>query len=138
MVGAAALHSAVWALLDAITTIDTYDGEVPATPPGAPDGRAREHAILYAAPGRPQSVTLDAPQSSLAATFQVTCVGGDPARAAECVDTVRTALIGAAVDVGGKTAFIRASDIDPGTFRDQDGVWPPRWYAPLLFSIFIP
>jgi len=137
MTDAATLHSVFWARLEAITTIDTYDAEVPATPPLDPDGRVRKYAVLYASPGNLHATALDGGQRGILGSAQVTCVGGDPARALACVDTVRTGVLGT-VTVDGATRVIRARQEDPGPVRTDPNVWPPRHYVPFELQLFAP
>lgn len=132
------VHNQVWALLDGIQGVNTYDGEVPATPPKDPDGRVHGYAVLYMFAGRPADLMLAATQDSLFAGFQVTCVGGDPTRALWCLDKVRTALVGAFITVDGRQHQITASEFDPGSVRRDDDVTPPRHYIPDRYDVFIP
>lgn len=138
VVSTRAVHEPVWALLDGIFGVNTYDAEVPNNPPLDPDGRVHAYAVLYMAPGRPTALTLDATQGSLFAGFQVTCVGGDPTRALWCLDKVRGALVGAFITVDGREHQITASEFDPGTVRRDDDVTPPRHYIPDRYDVFIP
>lgn len=138
------VHNGVWALFSAIEHVTTYDGEIvdaggqPTTPALDDDGRVAAYAVLYLAPGRLRSLTLDGSQDSLDTTFQVTCVAGDPARLAWCIDQVRGALVGAAVTIGGRDHVIRASDINPAPRPVNEAVKPPRHEAPVLFTLFVP
>jgi len=137
MATALAVHDAVWTALDALTAVNTYDGEVPKTPPVDPDGRVHAYAVLYASPGNQFSTTLTGGQSALLGSFQVTCVGGDPTRALWCVDKVRTAMA-TTVTLDGRAYPIRAREEDPGTVRRDDDVAPPRHYVPVEFLVFAP
>lgn len=137
-VSAGDVHAAVWTLLSAVTEVNAFDGEVPATPPLDTDGRVHAYAVLYMFGGRPTALTLDAVESSLFTGFQVTCVGGDPTRALWCLDKVRTALVGAEITIDQRPHTITASDIDPGTVRRDDDVKPPRHYVPDRYDLFIP
>lgn len=138
MATARTVHDTVWAVLDAIAGINTYDGEVPSTPPVDADGRVHAYAVLYASPGALYASTLAGAQTSLLGSFQVTCVGGDPTRAVWCVDKVRTGLAGATVTIDGQTRIIRARSEDPGPVRRDDDVRPPRHYVPLEFVLHAP
>lgn len=137
-VSARAVHDQVWALLEAVTGVNTYDGEVPASPPKDPDGRVHAYAVLYTFGGRPADLMLSATQDSLFSGFQVTCAGGDPTRALWCLDKVRNALVGAFITVDGRQHQITASEFDPGPVRRDDDVTPPRHYIPDRFDVFIP
>ena len=137
MATASSLHAVVWARLNAISAIDVYDDEPPATPATDPDGRVRKYAVLYGTSGNLYSTRLDGEQHCLLANYQVTCVGGDHARTLECVDAVRAGLVGA-VTVDGATRVIRAREEEAGPVRYDAGVWPPRHYVPLEFQLFAP
>ncbi|WP_210651343.1 hypothetical protein [Nocardioides sp. SYSU D00065] len=138
MTSAQDVHDQVWALLDAVPGINTYDGEVPSTPPLDEDDRVHAYAVLYVSAGRRAALMLDGTQSSLFSGFQVTCVGGDPTRALWCVDQVRAALLGASVTVDDREHLITASETDPGPVRRDDDVTPPRHYVPDRYDLFIP
>lgn len=137
MATSSTLYGLIRARFLAINGIDTYDGEPPASPATDADGRVRKYAVLYAAGGVLSSTTLDGDQQCLLANCQVTCVGGDQARALECVDAVRVGLVGA-VTVDGVRRVIRAREEDPGPPRSDPAVWPPRHYVPLEFQLFAP
>lgn len=131
------LHDVIWARLQAVTGIDVYDAEVPATPPLDPDGRVRAYAVLHASPGNLMASGLDGGQNCLLGSVQVTCVGGDPSRALGCIDAVRSGLPGV-VTVDGLTRVIRAREEDLGPVRTDPVQFPPRHYAPLEFELFAP
>jgi hypothetical protein len=130
------LHDVVWARMENLS-VDTYDGEFPATPPLDPDGRIAAYAVLYASAGRLHSTTLDGGQRSLLGSFQVSCFGGSDGRALGCVDTIRAAVVGT-VTVDGATRVIRARDEDPGPILTDPNYLPPRHYVPLEFELFAP
>lgn len=136
MADSSTLYDIVWGLLDDIVGIDAYDGEVPAALPMGMDGRVRTYAILNSSAGGLSVSALDGGQRSLLMSFYVTCVGGDAARARECVDLVRAGLIGT-VDVDGVTRVIRATE-DDVPLRTDPSVWPPRHYFPLEFELYAP
>lgn len=138
MVDALTGHDAVWPLLDAVAGVNTYDGEVPKTPPLDPDQRVAAYAVLYYSPGRRYASSLNGRQESIDGSFQVTCVGGDPTRALWCVDRVNAALAGATVTIAGATRQVRAVEADPGPLRRDDNVTPPRHYVPLRFQLHTP
>lgn len=130
-------HVAIWDRLDAIANVNTYDAEVPKTPPLDEDGRVHAYAVLYMGPGGWRGTTLGDRPRQLAGSGQVTCVGGDPQRALWCVGRIRAALPGL-VTVGGREYRLRLREGDPGPVRRDDDVTPVRHYVPLEFSIFIP
>jgi hypothetical protein len=132
------VHEQVWTLLDATPDVNTYDSEVPKTPPLDIDGRVHAYAVLFVSPGRPTALMLDGTQDSLSTSFQVTCVGGDQARALWCVDQVRAQLVGAFVEINGRQHQITASETQPGPVRRDDDVTPPRHFVAELFDLFIP
>jgi hypothetical protein len=131
------LHDVIWARLQTVVGVDVYDSEMPATPPGDPDGRVRAYAVLHTSPGNLMASALDGGQRCLLGSVQVTCVGGDPSRALGCVDAVRAALPGS-VTVDGLARVIRAKEEDTGPLRIDPDVSPPRYYAPLEFDLFAP
>lgn len=138
------LADPVWTLLDALGHVNTFDGDfVDAT--GAPvdmtktpyaddDGRVHAYAVYYPGPGWAHALLSCGGVDSLDWTFQVTCAGGDRARALWCVSQVRGALTGATVSVGGQELQIREVG-NPGQGRRDDGVQPSRYYLPLIFAI---
>lgn len=132
------VHAAVWDLIDAMTGVNAYDGEVPATPPLDEDGRVASYAVLFFSPGRRHANAFDAAQRSIEGSFQVTCVGGDPTRALWCVDQVFGALLGAWVSVDGVNRQIRSREDDPGPVREDKNVTPTRHYVPLQFLLQMP
>lgn len=140
---AAALADPVWALIDAVSNVNTYDGEIvdangtPVPPPHDSDGRVHAYAIYYPGAGLAYSRTLDAAPDCLDWTFQVTCVAGDRVRALWCIDKIRTALAGKWVTVNGQQLQIR-QDGDSGSIRRDDNVSPSRFYLPVLFALDAP
>lgn len=132
-----AASDALWAKLDAIANITTYDGEVPKNPPLGADGRVDPYAVLYAGGGLRFASALNGLQSSLSSTFQVTCAAGDRTRAMWCVRQVRDGLIGP-ITIGGRTYLVRSTDLDPGPIRRDDNVTPVRFYLPLEFFLLVP
>lgn len=145
MVTTRAVHDVVWALLDAVTGVNTYDGEIvdaqgkPTTPPrAATSDRVAAYAVLYFSPGRRHANALNGDQRSIEGAFQVTCVAGDPSSALWCVDKALAALAGVSVTVDGVARQIRVREDDPGPVRRDDNVTPPRHYVPLQFQLHIP
>jgi hypothetical protein len=131
------VHDALWAKLDAVASVNAYDGEVPNNPPVDADGRVHLYAVLYFTPGRLYASALDGAQTSLDGIQRITCVGGDPVRAANCVDKVRAGLIGP-VTIAGRSYLIRADEADPGPVRPDLDKTPPRHYVPVLFRLITP
>ena len=138
MASTRSVHASVWALLDAIAIVNTYDGEVPKTPPSDEDGRAYGYAVLYDSPGRRHANALNGVQSSVDGSFQVTCAGGYPERVLWCVDKVLAQMVGATVTVDGVARTIRVREEDPGPVRKDENVMPPRHHLPLHFQLAMP
>jgi len=128
MATALALSDEVWAILDAVTDVNAFDGQVD-NPPLDPDGAVHVYAVFYPHPGNAYSRLLDTGPESFGWGFQVTCVGGDRVRALWCVGKVRTALTG--VRVGG--VVVREVG-DPGPLRRDDKVSPVRFFCLLDFT----
>lgn len=137
MTNSASLYDLFLARLQTARGIDVYDGEPPASPPYDDDGRVHAYAVLYGAGGSLYASSLDRTQSSLQASFQVTCVGGDMARCLACVDAVRAVLPGP-VTVDGVARRICEIEEDPGPIRTDFAVWPPRHYVPLEYELYAP
>lgn len=129
----------IWALIDAVPNVNTYDGEIvnarrePITPPLDDDGRVHAYAVFYASSGLARAITLDADPDVLDFSFQVTCVGGDRERALWCVTQIRKALTGVWVTVAGQQLQIR-EDVS-GAVRPDNNTTPPRHFAPLQFVL---
>lgn len=138
MVALHVVHASVWDLLDGITGVNAFDGQVPKTPPKDTDGDVGAYAVLYYSPGRRYASALNGAQASVDGTFQVTCAGADPTKTLWCVDQVMGALVGAAVLADGTQRRIRCQEIDPGPLRRDDDVTPVRFYAPLRFQLHTP
>ncbi|WP_067428355.1 hypothetical protein [Nocardioides jensenii] len=139
------MHHAVWALLDALTGVNTYDGEIvdgngnSTSPPADPGNhRVYAYAVLYYSPGRRHANALNGLQASTDGAFQVTCAAGDPTSAMWCVDQVLEALAGAAVEIDGVVRRIRIREDDVVSLRRDDNVTPARFYAPLHFRLLAP
>ncbi len=134
------LADPVWALLDAITGVNTYDGEfvdaagAPVEPPTDQDGRVHAYAVYYPSAGWAHALLACGGTDSLDWGFQVTCAGGDRTRTLWCINQVRQALTGKTVTINGQALQIRELG-DPGALRRDDKVSPSRMYAPLLFAI---
>ena len=132
------LHDAVWAKLDAIANLTTYDAVVPTNPPVDGDGRVEAYAVLFASPGRLYASALDGVQASRDSTIQVTCAGGDPNYVFNAVSKVTSGLLGP-VTIAGATYDIRArEDFDPGQIRKDETKTLPRFFLPLEFRLHVP
>lgn len=132
------IHDALWAKVDAIANLDTYDAEVPQSPPVDGSGRVRAYAVLFASPGRLYASGLDGGQASRDTTFTVTCGGGDPTYVFNAVAKVQTALLGQ-ISVAGSQYLVRArEDFDPGGVQRDETKTVPRFFIPLEFRLHIP
>lgn len=133
----------VWALLAAVSGVNSYRGEVvdasgnPATPPADPDGRSHPHAIFYPASGRVPTERLGGGALNVNWSFQITCVGGDPNRAMWTVDKVRAALLYKRLTLDGAPTGCIYEDADTGPVRRDDDVQPARFFVPLVFGLRI-
>lgn len=127
------LADPVWALLDSLSNVNTFDGEV-VSPPLDADGRVHAYAVYYPGPGRDHALLNDAAGDSLDWGFQVTCVGGDRTRALWCVERVRSVLTGARLSVAGQQLVIHEESSTAPLRRDEQ-VQPPRLWMPLLFTL---
>jgi hypothetical protein len=65
MATSSTLHDVIWARLQTAVGIDVYDSEMPATPPGDPDGRVRAYAVLTPRRGYLSASALDGGQRCL-------------------------------------------------------------------------
>lgn len=134
------LADPVWALLDAVTGVNTYDGELvdangnKVKPPADSDGRVHAYAVYYPGAGLAHAVLACGGTDSLDWTFQVTCAGASRVQALWCVDKVRAALSGVTITVRGQALTIHETT-DTGTVRRDDDVSPSRFYVPLLFAV---
>lgn len=138
------LADPVWALLDAVTNVNTFDGDfidadgapVNMTKPPYvdPDGRVHAYAVYYPGPGWAHALLGCGGTDSLDWSFQVTCAGGDRTRALWCVSKVRTALSGHTITIAGQALQIQEVP-NSAPIRRDDGVSPARSYTPLIFAI---
>lgn len=142
MADAQKLADIVWDLLDGIAQVNAYDGEFvdangqPVDPPKDDDGRVHAYAVFYPSPGWAHSILLCADLDSLDWSFQVTCTGGDRARALRCIQRVRDALSDTWItdpDSGQELQINEAGN--PGSLRRDDNVSPARFYLPLQFTL---
>ncbi len=133
MTAPADLHAAVWAALDALTTVTAYDGDVPASPPAGEDGRVYPYAVLWPSPGAdPTETPLGCLPTELDWVAQVTVAAGTPTWCLQATQVVRDALKGLVLAPGAS----RLTDETPRSrtvMRDTD-TNPPRWFVPLLFG----
>lgn len=139
-VDVSALADPVWELIKAIAGVNAFDGEIVdengnrVEPPADPDGRVHAYAVYYPSAGWAHALLACGGTDSLDWTFQVTCVGGDRTRALWCVERVRGALSGTAIDVAGQQLVIR-EETNAGELRRDDKFTPTRLYAPLIFAV---
>lgn len=128
-------HDAILAKLQAVTTMTTYDAEVPSSPPADPDGRVHPYVVLHVTPGEPTIDSLAFTQNRLDLPFQVTCVGGDQNRCLFAVDKVRAALLGQVLTVTGRSLSPISSDGSGGAPLPDDDVTPPRHFLAVLLRL---
>lgn len=131
------LADRVWAALDGIGNVNSYDGQVPDTPPLDPDGRVHGYLVFYPSAGQRYPSRLGARPSSVVWGFQVTCVGGDRTRCLWVADKVTSTLGGLRVDVGdGRVVRVRElSDNQNRPVFTDTAVTPTRSYLPLSFAL---
>lgn len=133
----------VWAVLDAIADLNTYDGEIldgegrPTSPPNDPDGRCHSYAVYYPAPGRQTLGRLAAVPLNVAWAFQVTCAGGDRTRCLWAVDRVTAAFMGRRFIYADVISGKVTQAADAGPVRRDETVKPSRFYLPLLFALHV-
>jgi hypothetical protein len=112
--------------------LDVFDGDVKALTDS--DGRARPYAALYPSAGNLQSQSLCGTQEFLDWPFQVTAVGGDPARARRAIHRVRVRLSGVELSAAGtRFRVVEEPNYQPGPIREDRDVSPSRWFSPLQF-----
>lgn len=129
----AELHAAVRTILEALPTVQAFDGDVPAAPPADEAGRVYPYAVLWPAPGGDRfEPALSGPRGGLVWVAQVTVAAGDPTWCLQATGTVRAALDGVWLD---DTASPLTDDTPSSRTiaRDPD-VKPPRWFVPLRFT----
>jgi hypothetical protein len=130
-----AFSAAVLALLDGVSGLSVYDGEVPKTPPlSTADGRVLPYVVLYAGAGTPIRDSLSAASSRFDWGWQITAVGGDRGRCLWAVTQADKALLDKRLTISGwSTSRITR---EPGTeLRLDEDVEPPRTMAPLLYRL---
>lgn len=134
------LADPIWALIDAIANVNTYDGEIadaagsPIDPPLDDDKRIHAYAVYFPSPGWAHALLACGGTDSLDWSFQVTCAGADRVRTLWCVQQVRAALGGARVEISGQQLPIRETG-NPGPIRRDEQVTPHRFYVPLNFAV---
>lgn len=123
---------AVLTQLRTVANLNVYDGEPTAAMDS--DGKAHPYAALYVSPGwrDPFNDTAEDASDLTSWTFQVTAAGGDIERARRAITRVIGVLDGYRlapehdpIRLDGEPAFISV---------DRD-VKPPRYYAPLIFTV---
>ena len=128
------LHAEVLAALRAITTVTSYDGDVPTSPPSQPDGRVLPYAVLWpAAGGSPQERPLGGCTGLLTWSPRVTVAAGEVGWCLDAISLVRATL--ADRYLAAASGYLR--EITPASrslMRDVD-TDPVRWYLPLEFEI---
>lgn len=134
------LADPVWDLIDAVTGVNTYDGEFvdangnTVQVPRDADGRVHPYAVYYPSPGWAHALLACGGTDSLDWTFQVTCAAGTRTQALWCVSKIRGALSGKRLTIRDQGLLIH-EELNPGSVRRDDKLDPPRFYVPLLFAV---
>lgn len=131
MTDPADLHTAAFAILDALPTVTGFDSDVPAKPSADALGRVYPYAVLWPGPGGDSADADLVTGGALSWVAQITVAAGDPTWCLRAVGVVRAALR----DVWLVDTASPLRDITPASrvvMRDTDPT-PPRWYFPLLF-----
>lgn len=134
------LADPIWALIDAVPHVNTFDGDFvdaggrPVKAPADADGRVHAYAVYYPSPGWAHALLNGGENDSLDWSFQVTCAAGDRTRALWCVQQVRNAVSGMRVQVRGQGLLIWETS-NPGPVRRDDAISPGRFFIPLTFQV---
>ncbi len=129
----AALHLAAFAVVDALTTVTAYYGDVPAHPPADASGRVYPYCVLWSGPGgAPAETAVHDTSTGLDWAVQVTVAAGDVTWCLQAVTVVRAALAGLVL-VPGAGPLVDETPRSQPVMRDPD-VAPPRWFVPLFFG----
>lgn len=125
--------AAVLALLQGITGLNVFDGELPADPPKDPDGRVHPYAVLFPGAGHGFSDRLNDAPTTLSWTCRVLFVGGDSTRALWALDKIRAALTGARPTGGARLKEV----LDQVETRVELDVLPPRTSGAILYRLHV-
>lgn len=143
------LADPVWALLDGLSNVNTFDGEVTIPPYNAADPTTHvywdrdtagnpvsvhAYAVYYPGPGWDHALLADGAGDSLDWTFQISCVGGDRTKALWCVERVRSVLTGVRLTVADQQLMLHEVT-DPGGVRRDDDETPSRFWLPLQYRL---
>ena len=120
---------AVQAALEAVG-LTVYIGGAPTSSGWAPPDK---FVVLYPDSGMAVRESLADERTDFDSTMQITCVGGDPARALWVAGRVRKALAAALV-VEGRSCWPPEDLGGPPVQRDDD-VSPPLFFVPVQYRI---
>jgi len=120
---------AVQAALEGVD-LTVYVGGIPTDTGWSPPDK---FCVLYPEPGMAVRDSLADDRSDFEATFQVTCVGGDPVRALWVTGRVRRALAVAPAVEGRKCH--RPEDLGGPPLARDDDVTPPLWFVPVQYRL---
>lgn len=136
MTTAKELHAAVLARLATITSIQTYNGDVPDHPPASGSGRAYPYAVVWAGPGAPdpEADVAAQPRGELAYEARVTVASGSIDWTLETVALVRARLHHVDILPGVR---LREEPLGTPVSKDPDTA-PVRWFIPLAFRCLTP
>lgn len=93
----------------------------------------KAYAVLYPSPGIPDGNLAD-PNEYLDYTFQLTCVAATQDGAEAVSDIAKATLVGARLNVSGRSSYPVYLVADPVTQRD-DAVSPPLHYCTPQFRV---
>ena len=130
------LHAAVLDALEAIATVQVFDGDVPAKPPAAADGRVYPYAVAWPGAGTPdpEPDVAAQPRGELAYEERVTVASGSVTWTLQAVQLVRARLHHVEILPGVR---LREERLGVPATKDPD-TSPVRWYVPLAFRCLTP
>lgn len=105
--------------------------------PSDPDGRPRAYAVVWPLPGVGDQTRLTTQLAGTTWQAQITCAGGDRARAQWAVDQVRDALTGRTVTVPGHTTGRVQEESTGQPLTEDRAVQPTRWHTALILACYV-
>jgi hypothetical protein len=128
------LHTQLFTLLNTLTDVTVYDGEIDTDPPKDTAGRVKPYVVLFSGSGdASHRARLVQAQKELAWRPTVTCAAGYQAHLLHLVSRVRQLLIGAVFEVDGVSMQPLKAETGPDA-APIDKPPPARWFQPLPFS----